>query len=92
MMTHGVGPMRQYCIGATLLDRDDPTRIIGQTREPLLMPTEEGRTSGYVPNVVYSCGAMIHDRKLIVPYAISDLTTSAVRIDLDELLASLHHR
>jgi predicted GH43/DUF377 family glycosyl hydrolase len=92
LMTHGVGPMRQYCIGATLLDRDDPTRILGQTREPLLMPTEEGRTSGYVPNVVYSCGAMIHDRKLIVPYAISDLTTSAVRIDLDELLRSLHSR
>ena len=92
LMTHGVGPMRQYCIGATLLDRDEPTRIIGQTREPLLMPTEEGRTSGYVPNVVYSCGAMIHGRKLIVPYAISDLTTSAVRIDLDELLRSLHRR
>jgi predicted GH43/DUF377 family glycosyl hydrolase len=92
LMTHGVGPMRQYCIGATLLDRDDPTRILGQTREPLLMPTGEGRTSGYVPNVVYSCGAMIHDRKLILPYAISDLTTSAVRIDLDELLASLHRR
>ncbi len=92
LMTHGVGPMRQYCIGATLLDRDDPTRILGQTREPLLMPTEEGRTSGYVPNVVYSCGAMIHDRQLIVPYAISDLTTSAVRIDLDELLASLHRK
>ena len=92
LMTHGVGPMRQYCIGATLLDRDEPTRILGQTREPLLMPTEEGRTSGYVPNVVYSCGAMIHDRKLIVPYAISDLTTSAVRIDLDELLASLQRR
>src|SRR5262249_34503902 len=56
LMTHGVGPMRQYCIGATLLDRDDPTRIVGQTREPLLMPPEEGRGSGYVPNVVYSCG------------------------------------
>ena len=92
LMTHGVGPMRQYCIGATLLDRDDPTRILGQTREPLLMPPEEGRGSGYVPNVVYSCGAMIHGRKLIVPYAVSDLTTRAVRIDLDELLASLHRR
>jgi predicted GH43/DUF377 family glycosyl hydrolase len=89
LMTHGVGPMRQYCIGATLLDRDDPSRILGQTPEPLLMPAEEGRSSGYVPNVVYSCGAMIHKRKLILPYAISDLTTSAVRIDLDTLLASL---
>lgn len=89
LMTHGVGPMRQYCIGATLLDRDDPSRVIGQIPEPLLMPSEEGRSSGYVPNVVYSCGAMIHERKLIVPYAISDLTTSAVRIDLDALLAAI---
>jgi predicted GH43/DUF377 family glycosyl hydrolase len=62
LVTHGVGPMRQYCIGATLLDRDDPRRVLGQTREPLLMPTDEGRTSGYVPNVVSSCGAMIHGR------------------------------
>ncbi len=60
-----------------------------QTREPLLVPTAEWRSSGYVPNVVYSCGAMIHNRKLIIPYAISDLTTSAVRVDLDELLDSI---
>ena len=53
------------------------------------MPTEEWRSSGYVPNVVYSCGAMIHNNRLIIPYAISDLTTGAVRVDLDELLASL---
>ncbi len=63
--------------------------IIGQTREPILVPDGRSRSSGYVPNVVYSCGAMIHNRKLILPYAISDLTTGAVRIDLDELLASL---
>jgi predicted GH43/DUF377 family glycosyl hydrolase len=88
LLTHGVGPMRQYCIGATLLDLDDPCRILGQTREPILMPDDRSRSSGYVPNVVYSCGAMIHNRKLILPYAISDLTTGAVRIDLDELLAS----
>jgi predicted GH43/DUF377 family glycosyl hydrolase len=89
LLTHGVGPMRQYCIGATLLDRDDPSRVIGQTPEPLLMPTGEAQWSGYVPNVVYSCGAMIHDGWLIVPYAVSDLTTTAVRIALDALLASL---
>ena len=89
LLTHGVGPMRQYCIGATLLDLDDPCRIMGQTREPILVPMDGARSSGYVPNVVYSCGAMIHNRKLILPYAISDLTTGAVRIDLDELLASL---
>jgi predicted GH43/DUF377 family glycosyl hydrolase len=89
LMTLGVGPMRQYCIGATLLDRDDPCRVIGQTREPLLMPTEEERSSGYVPNVVYSCEAMIHNRKLILPYATSDLSKGAARVDLDVLLASL---
>ena len=88
LMTHGVGPMRQYCIGATLLDRDDPSRVIGQTREPLLMPEDEER-SGYVPNVVYSCGAMVHNRMLIIPYAISDLSTSVARVDLDALLSSL---
>lgn len=89
LITHGVGPMRQYCIGATLLDRDDPRRIVGQTPEPLLMPTAESRSSGYVPNVVYSCGAMIHGRSLIIPYAISDLTTTAARVDLNSLLDSL---
>jgi predicted GH43/DUF377 family glycosyl hydrolase len=81
--------MRQYSIGATLLDRDDPRRVVRHTREPLLMPTDEARTSGYVPNVVYSCGAMIHGRMLIIPYAVSDLTTTAVRVDLDDLLATL---
>jgi predicted GH43/DUF377 family glycosyl hydrolase len=89
LMTHGVGPMRQYCIGATLLDREEPWRVIGQTREPILMPSEQSRSSGYVPNVVYSCGAMIHGRRLILPYAISDLTTGAVSVELDALLASL---
>jgi len=88
LLTHGVGPMRQYCIGATLLDLDDPCRIIGQTREPLLVANDEER-SGYVPNVVYTCGALIHNGMLIVPYAISDSSTSVARIDLDELLRSL---
>ena len=87
-MTHGVGPMRQYCIGATLLDRDDPCRVIGQTREPLLVPTDDER-SGYVPNVVYSCGAMVHNGMVIVPYAMSDLATSVARIDLAALLDSM---
>ncbi len=88
LMTHGVGPMRQYCIGATLLDRDDPSRVIGQTREPLIMAMG-GEWAGYVPNVVYSCGAMIHGRMLIVPYAKSDMVTSFARIELDELLDTL---
>ena len=88
LLTHGVGPMRRYCIGATLLDLDDPCRVIGVTREPLIVPSDEGR-SGYVPNVVYSCGALLHNRMLVVPYALSDLSTSFARIDLDELLSSL---
>jgi predicted GH43/DUF377 family glycosyl hydrolase len=88
MLTHGVGPMRQYCIGAVLMDLDDPTRIIGQTREPLMMPRDEER-SGYVPNVVYSCGGMIHNDMLIIPYAMSDISSSFATIPLDDLLALL---
>ncbi|MHC5112492.1 MAG: glycoside hydrolase family 130 protein, partial [Planctomycetota bacterium] len=71
LLTHGVGPMRQYCIGALLLDLDDPRRVIGRTREPILVPTEDER-DGYVPNVVYTCGAIIHKDKLVMPYAMSD--------------------
>jgi predicted GH43/DUF377 family glycosyl hydrolase len=88
LLTHGVGPMRQYCIGATLLDHDDPSRVIGQTREPLLVPTGHER-SGYVPNVVYSCGGMIHAGLLVLPYAMSDSATSVAIVRLDELLESL---
>ena len=88
LLTHGVGPMRRYCIGATLLDLDDPCHVIAQTREPLILPSDEER-SGYVPNVVYSCGALLHNRKLIIPYALSDLWTSIARIELDDLLNSL---
>jgi predicted GH43/DUF377 family glycosyl hydrolase len=88
LLTHGVGPMRQYCIGATLLDFDDPCRVIGQTREPLLVPTGQERF-GYVPNVVYSCGGMIHEGTLVLPYAMSDVATSIALVNLDELLQSL---
>ncbi len=88
LLTHGVGPMRQYCIGATLLDLEDPCRVIGQTKEPLLIPVGEERF-GYVPNVVYSCGGMIHGKNLILPYAMSDIATSIALIDVNDLLASL---
>jgi predicted GH43/DUF377 family glycosyl hydrolase len=88
LLTHGVGPMRQYCIGATLLDLHDPCRVIGQTSEPLLVPTERERF-GYVPNVVYSCGGMIHKGRLVLPYAASDFATSIAVIDLAELLGAL---
>ena len=88
VITHGVGPMRKYCIGAALLDLRDPTRVIGRLREPLLAPEGNGR-EGYVPNVVYSCGSLIHGRDLILPYAVSDWATSIASVNLDELLAAL---
>jgi predicted GH43/DUF377 family glycosyl hydrolase len=85
LLTHGVGPMRQYCIGALLLDLDDPLKVIGRTQEPILVPTEEER-EGYVPNVVYTCGGLIQGDKLILPYAMSDLATGFATVDLQELL------
>ena len=88
VITHGVGPMRKYCIGAALLDLEDPTRVIGRLREPLLSPDENER-EGYVPNVVYSCGALIHGGRLVLPYAMSDKASAITSVPLDELLAAL---
>src|SRR5205823_1774145 len=88
VLTHGVGPMRKYCIGATLLDLDDPVKIIGHLDEPLLRP-EGNEREGYVPNVVYSCGSLVHNGQLILPYGISDTASSIVRIELSDLLAAL---
>jgi predicted GH43/DUF377 family glycosyl hydrolase len=88
VITHGVGPMRKYCIGATLLDLQDPTKVIGRLREPLLSP-EGIEREGYVPNVVYSCGSLVHGGMLILPYAMSDKASTIVSIPLDELLAAL---
>jgi predicted GH43/DUF377 family glycosyl hydrolase len=88
VLSHGVGPMRKYSIGAFLLDRDDPSQVIGRLREPLLTPNENER-EGYVPNVVYSCGGAIYNRTLIIPYAMSDYASSFATVNLDELLAEL---
>ncbi|MFA5113550.1 MAG: glycoside hydrolase family 130 protein [Candidatus Margulisiibacteriota bacterium] len=88
LLTHGVGPMRKYCIGVLLLDLNDPTKISGRLAEPLLAPREEER-AGYVPNVVYSCGSIILNGELIVPYAISDSESHVASIPVDELLAKL---
>lgn len=88
LLTHGVGPMRKYCIGAILLDLNDPSRIIGQLQQPLMSPNEEER-SGYVPNVVYSCGALIHNGWLVMPYGISDAATGFAIINADDLLGRL---
>jgi predicted GH43/DUF377 family glycosyl hydrolase len=88
VLSHGVGPMRKYCIGAFLLDRDDPTRLIGRLREPLIKPDENER-EGYVPNVVYSCGSLLHGRRLIIPYAMSDYATTFATLSLDAVLAAM---
>jgi len=85
LLTHGVGPMRQYAIGALLLDLDDPTKIIGRLPEPLITPNGEER-DGYVPNVVYTCGSIIHDGVLIVPYGMSDTRSGFASIPVEELL------
>jgi predicted GH43/DUF377 family glycosyl hydrolase len=88
VLSHGVGPMREYSIGAFLLDKDDPTKVIGRMREPLLRPTEEER-QGYVPNVVYTCGALVHGGRLIIPYAYADHATSFATVALDEVLGAM---
>ncbi len=88
VLSHGVGAMRKYCIGAFLLDLRDPTRVIGRLRNPLLSPNESER-EGYVPNVVYTCGVLLHGRELIIPYAMSDSATGFATVSLDELLAAM---
>ncbi len=88
VLTHGVGPMRTYAIGAILLDLDDPTRMIGRLSEPLLYPTRDEQ-DGYVPNVVYSCGAMVHADNLVIPYGISDGAIGFAIAPLGALLALL---
>ncbi|HMJ90724.1 MAG TPA: glycoside hydrolase family 130 protein [Candidatus Acidoferrum sp.] len=88
VLSHGVGAMRKYCIGAFLLDLNDPTRVIGRLREPLLAPNEDER-EGYVPNVVYTCGALLHGRELVIPYAMSDSATSFATVPLDKLLRAM---
>jgi predicted GH43/DUF377 family glycosyl hydrolase len=88
VLTHGVGPMRTYSIGAILLDLEEPTRIIGRLREPLLSPVDDEQ-DGYVPNIVYSCGALLHAGILVVPYGIDDSAIGVATVPLDELLASL---
>jgi predicted GH43/DUF377 family glycosyl hydrolase len=85
VITHGVGPMRTYCLGASLFDLENPRKELGRLKEPLLMPNEDER-HGYVPNVVYTCGSMIHEDKLFLPYAVSDHASSFATIPLAELL------
>jgi predicted GH43/DUF377 family glycosyl hydrolase len=85
---HGVGAVRNYCIGACLLDRDDPSKLLARTPHPLIRPTPEERY-GYVPNIAYTCGAMVHHRTLILPFAVADSVTSFATVPLDRLLAGM---
>jgi predicted GH43/DUF377 family glycosyl hydrolase len=85
LIIHGVGPVRTYTLGAILLDLDEPTRVIAYLDAPLLTPTEEER-EGYVPNVVYSCGSIVHNGDLIIPYGMSDYSSSFATVGLEDLL------
>jgi predicted GH43/DUF377 family glycosyl hydrolase len=90
VITHGVGPMREYVLGASLFDLDNPEKEIGRLKTPLLAPNADER-EGYVPNVVYSCGSILHNGNLIVPYGMSDYSSSYASIDLNELLNELNN-
>lgn len=88
LLTHGVGPVRKYSIGAALLDKADPSRVLARTREPLIRP-EPSRREGYVPNVVYTCGATRHDDRIILPYAVSDTFCTFASVGIADLLSSM---
>jgi predicted GH43/DUF377 family glycosyl hydrolase len=88
VLTHGVGPMRQYCIGAILLDLENPAKVIAHLEQPLLVPHEEER-EGYVPNVVYSCGSLIHNNELVIPYAMSDVMSGIATVRVDKLISCM---
>ena len=88
LLTHGVGAMRKYSIGAVLLDKEDPRRIIGRTPQPILSPSDDDR-EGYVPNVVYTCGAIAHGGRLFIPYAVADSSVTFCWVELDELLSEM---
>jgi predicted GH43/DUF377 family glycosyl hydrolase len=88
LLTHGVGPVRKYSIGAVLLDKEDPSKVIARSREPLVRPAPTER-EGYVPNVVYTCGAMRHRGLIVLPYAISDTFSNFATIRIDDLVNAI---
>jgi predicted GH43/DUF377 family glycosyl hydrolase len=88
LLTHGVGPVRKYSIGAVLLDKDDPSKVLARSSEPLVRP-EPSEREGYVPNVVYTCGAMRHGDYLVLPYAVSDTFSAFATIRIDALLREM---
>ena len=88
LLTHGVGAMRKYSIGAVLLDKEDPSKVIARTVQPIVSPSDEDR-EGYVPNVVYTCGALVHGRRLFMPYGVADSSVAFGFMDIDELVHSM---
>jgi predicted GH43/DUF377 family glycosyl hydrolase len=88
LLTHGVGAMRKYSIGAVLLDKDDPSRVIGRLSTPLLSAADEDR-EGYVPNVVYTCGALRHGDMLFIPYGVADSSVAFAFVSIPDLLAEM---
>ncbi|MET0407346.1 MAG: glycoside hydrolase family 130 protein [Hyphomicrobium sp.] len=88
LLTHGVGPVRKYSIGAALLDKDDPSKVLARSHEPLLRP-EPSEREGYVPNVVYTCGAIRHNDQIILPYAVSDTFSNFATIKTSALMRAL---
>lgn len=88
VITHGVGPVRNYCIGVCLLDREDPSKLLARSTLPLIRPSPDQRY-GYVPNIAYTCGAMVHGRTLVLPYALADSFTTFATVPLDWLLAEM---
>jgi predicted GH43/DUF377 family glycosyl hydrolase len=88
LLTHGVGPVRRYSIGAVLLDKQDPSKVLARLREPLLRP-EPAERQGYVPNVVYTCGGMRHQDQIILPYAASDTFSNFATLKIPDLVAAL---
>lgn len=86
VLAPGVGAVRNYCIGAFMLDRDDSTKVLARTANPLIRPTSDEHF-GYVPNIAYTCGAMVHGRTLILPYTLADSITTFATLPLDWLLA-----
>lgn len=88
VITHGVGPIRSYCLGACLLDRNDPTKLLARSTEPLLQPTDQTR-DGYVPNAIYSCGGLVHSGWLILPYGVADSYATVAAMRTRDVLAGL---
>jgi predicted GH43/DUF377 family glycosyl hydrolase len=89
VLTHAVGPLRLYTMGACVLDKSDPSKVIARTKYPLLRPVQVGGQDGYVPNVVYSCGGMVHDRTLLLPFAVADSFTRFASAPVERLLAAM---